>query len=375
MAGGETGRAAWQSDDLAGGVLASLRDHVAVVDSAGNIIAVNEAWRRFARDNDAKSPEAVLEGANYLDVCKRSTADGDEFAIRALGGLQSILREEADEFSMEYPCSSPDVERWFFMTVVPLQLPGGGCVVSHTDVTERKKAERDLQHSEQALRESREQYRLLARRLLSAHEDASRQLARELHDDLSQRLAVLAMDAGKLAGKGIGPDVVTEGLKRIQEQVSALSRDIHAIARQLHPSILDDLGLDDAVKAACATFSEHEGIHVDYKSVRIPKDLSPEVALNLYRIIQEALNNIAKHAGASTVSMSIEEKNETIYLSVADNGAGFDRSDLRKIEGLGLASMRERVDLIRGALTIETGPGEGTKIRVVVPFAGGAGQG
>jgi len=366
----DAGRTSWQSDTFAAGVLASLRDHVAVIDSSGKIIAVNTAWRDFALNNDARSPAAVLEGANYLDVCRRSTEDGDEYAEKALKGLENVVSHRAGGFSMEYPCSSPDEERWFIMTVVPLRLPGGGCVVSHTNITELKKAERELRQSEQALRSSREEYRMLARRLISADEDARRQLARELHDDLSQRLAVLAMDTGKLIGNQEASRAVTEALKRMQESMNTLAKDMHAIARQLHPSMLDDLGLVDAIETACATFSHHEGLPVQFRSGDVPGSLSPEVSLNLYRIVQEGLNNISKHAGASSVSVSIEAKNDAIHLSIIDDGAGFDRPALDRIRGLGLASMRERVDIMGGALTIESAPNQGTKIRVVVPLSG-----
>jgi signal transduction histidine kinase len=312
-----------------------------------------------------------MEGANYLEVCGRAIKEGDEYAERALFGLESVLKNEAETFSMEYPCSSPDEERWFILKVVPLRLPEGGCVISHTDITAWKEAERGLQDSQRALRESREDYRSLARQLLSAQEDARRQLARELHDDLSQRLAVVSIEAGKLAHTENAPDEIATALIRMQQQIRVLSDDIHAIARQLHPSILDDLGLDEAVAAACSKFSEHEGITLKYSSDKIPDGLDSEIALNIYRIVQEALSNVAKHAKASEVTISIDGKNEAIHLRVIDDGAGFERTDLRKLRGLGLASIRERVDLIHGALTIKTAPGKGTEIRVVVPLPGG----
>jgi signal transduction histidine kinase len=359
---------------LAEGVLDSLRDHVAVLRRDGTIIAVNEAWRQFAAQNDSGSQATVSEGVNYLDVCRRATGDGDDFAERALAGIEDVLSREIDVFSMEYPCSSPDEERWFLMKVVPLKLPDGGCVVSHANITAWKNAERELLASEGALRESREDYRTLARKLLTATEDARRRLARELHDDISQRLALLSMEAGKLVRAGSKREDIPAGLIRIQEQVASLSEDMHAIARQLHPSILDDLGLDDAVAAACSSFSDRAGILVEYQSDRVPEGLDPEVSLNIYRIIQEALNNTVKHADASKVTVSLAGKHDAIHLSIKDDGMGFDRADLRDAPGLGLASIHERVDLMKGALTIKTAPGKGTEIRVVVPVSGADGR-
>jgi signal transduction histidine kinase len=365
---GETAVDDWPSGTFAKNVLDSLRDHVAVMRRDGVIVAVNDAWRQFAIDNDSQSLESVAEGVNYLEICSRSTGDADDYAERALLGLDEVMRGEAESFEMEYPCSSPEEERWFLMKVVPLRVPEGGCVVSHQDITSRKRAERELLDSERALRDSREDYRALARKLLTVGEDESRRLARELHDDLSQRLAVLSLEAGKLASTKTAPDTIPVGLKQLQDQIGAISRDIHAIARQLHPSILEDLGLDDALAEHCAAFSEYEGLRVDYVSEHLPKHMDPDVALNIYRIVQEALSNVAKHAEASSVSVSLVRKNQSLYLCIGDDGVGFERSESRGSKGLGLASMRERVAVIGGALTITTEPGNGTLIRVVVPL-------
>jgi signal transduction histidine kinase len=281
------------------------------------------------------------------------------------------MRGEDDTFSMEYPCSSPQEERWFLMRVVPLRLSEGGCVISHSDITGLKLVERDLINRKRALRESREDYRTLARKLLNATEEARRRLAREIHDDLSQRLAVLSMDAGKLAES---EDVQEEGaaaLQDIRQRMESLSEDMHAIARQLHPSILDDLGLDEALASACSFFSDHLGIEVEYRGEDIPDALRPEVSLNMYRIVQEALSNVGKHAGAGRVEVALVGEGGALQLSIRDDGVGFREAEIHRAPGLGLASMRERVNLIGGTLVLETAPGRGTEIRVTVPLSRG----
>ncbi len=236
------------------------------------------------------------------------------------------------------------------------------------EIDERKTAEAAIRKTKNALRESREEYRELVRKLISAQEDARSRLARELHDDFSQRLAVLAMYAAKIEHQHDDPGAIVEGLKRIQDESVKLSEDIHDIARQLHPSILDDLGLPDAIASACENFSQYEGIPVEYKQESIPPRIPKDVALSIYRIGQEALSNIAKHARANRVLVSLACRDGVLHLDIKDDGAGFDTTAAEKKAGLGLASMRERTYLIGGSLTIQTAPGDGTEIKVVVPL-------
>jgi signal transduction histidine kinase len=149
-----------------------------------------------------------------------------------------------------------------------------------------------------------------------------------------------------------------------------LSSDIHAISRQLHPSILDDLGLFDAVKAECQGFRRREGITVKYEPKAIPYQLPKDAALTLFRIVQEGLRNVAKHAQTQDANVSLFGMDDSIYLSISDDGVGFDYSEARKKPGLGLASMEERVRLIQGEISIKSEPGKGTVIEVRAPLTG-----
>lgn len=238
----------------------------------------------------------------------------------------------------------------------------------HREIDERKTAEAGRRRSEDALRESWAQYRELARRLISAQEETRRRLARELHDDFSQRLAVIAMHAATIERGRDDSATITEGLRRIQDESVKLSEDIHDIARQLHPSILDDLGLPDAVASACEKFSQYEEIPVEYTHDNIPPGIPKDVALNTYRIVQEGLANISKHAHASKVRVSLTQRDGALRLVIEDDGAGFDAATAAKRGGLGLAGMKERIDLIGGTLTVRSAPGEGTTIEAVAPL-------
>ena len=240
------------------------------------------------------------------------------------------------------------------------------------DITQHKQAEEGLRTSEMALRQSQERYRMLAGHLLTAQEAERKRLARELHDDLSQRLAALAMEAEILerhTSPLTGADHVR--LKEMKNKLVELSIDVHAMSRRLHPSILDDLGLADAVASECAMFRKRDGIVVNYRVENISREIPPNVAVCLYRIVQEALRNISRHSGATEVAISLVGENQAIRLSIRDNGKGFDPGQKTSQAGLGLDSMQERAHLIAGDFSAKSQPGQGTVIEVLAPLSRG----
>jgi PAS domain S-box-containing protein len=244
-------------------------------------------------------------------------------------------------------------------------------LVAVRDITERQRVEEELRVSEEALQKSREGYRNLAGYLMTAHEVERKRLGRELHDDLTQRLAALAMEAERIeqvtqtSAKAIFPN-----LKAIKDKLVELSMDTHALSRRLHPVILEDLGLNDAVVSECRAFAQREGIAVRSEAEDISEEVSPDVGLCVYRIIQEGLRNVAKHAGASEVLVSLVGLDGHVHVTIKDNGIGFDPAQLKKKGGLGLASMQERAHIIGGDFSIQSQPGQGTIIEVVAPYQG-----
>ncbi len=239
------------------------------------------------------------------------------------------------------------------------------------EIETRKRTEEELLAREGALRASKEEFRTLAGRLLTAQEAERSLLAREMHDDLTQRLAVLSIEAGKLEQQlQSSRSPASAKLGEMRQQIVKLSSDVHAISRQLHPSILDDLGLVEAIKSECNNFTQREGIVVRYKPVRLPPRIPRDIALCIYRIIQEGLRNIAKHAQATEAHLSLIGKNDALYLSIKDTGVGFDPLGVKKKTSLGLASMEERVRLIQGNFSIQSQPGQGTEIKVRAPLSG-----
>jgi signal transduction histidine kinase len=234
----------------------------------------------------------------------------------------------------------------------------------------RKRAEEALRAKERQLRTARDNLRVLAGKLLQAQEEERRRIAREMHDDWTQRLAVLAIDTARMEqDPGLGPSARAQ-LEAMRGELVSLSEDVHALSRQLHPSILGDLGLADALLSECASFARREGIAVDYRPEGVPASVPKEVALCVYRVAQEALRNIARHARVKAARVSLVGTGQDLLLSVQDEGAGFDPAGIRSRPALGLSSMEERVRLIQAELSVRSAPGRGTTVTVRVPLTG-----
>jgi len=255
--------------------------------------------------------------------------------------------------------------RWIEHSCQPVNDAEGkflGIRGSNKDITGRKQTEEKVQETEKDLRK-------LTGRLIWGQEEERRRLARDLHDDLTQRLAVMAIQMGRMelaAQEGRSPQV--EEFQALREQTVQISADIHAISRQLHPAILDDLGLVKAIEAECSRFAKREGIEVRFTAEGVPESLKKVISLSLYRIVQEGLTNIAKHACARQVEVALIATAAGLSLSIQDDGIGFDAAEVRKKTGLGFSSMRERVRIIRGELRIAPSPNLGTLITVEVPL-------
>jgi signal transduction histidine kinase len=219
------------------------------------------------------------------------------------------------------------------------------------DITDRKRAE-------QATRD-------FGGRLLQAQEAERARLARELHDDITQRLARLAIDASRADS---GPDTRNGSIRDLREGLVRLSEDIHTLSYRLHPSMLGDLGLAASLKAECERFSQQTSITTGVKLGELPTLIPPDAALTLFRIAQEALRNVARHASSKVAAVALRPLDNGLQLAVTDNGIGFDPRGQRARPSLGLASMRERVRLLGGELDIESAPGQGTTILAWVPL-------
>jgi signal transduction histidine kinase len=230
------------------------------------------------------------------------------------------------------------------------------------DIGEQKRAER-------ALGASRQELRALAGRLINAEEEARKRISRELHDDLGQQLAILAFDCGSLlVDTTLGADQIRQEVRNIETRVVQISQNVRQIAHQLHPSILEDLGITAGLRELCDEFSAREGIKTSFHEDHIGKELPVSIASCLYRVTQEALHNVSKHANARSVWVKLNGMADGVQLSIHDSGIGFDTNSESFRSGLGIVSMKERVRLVRGKFSIHSEPGHGTEVSVFVPF-------
>lgn len=221
----------------------------------------------------------------------------------------------------------------------------------------RRRAEQEAQH--------------LGGRILTAQEDERRRLAREMHDDVTQRLAALAIDAANVqAGAGKTPTGTAVGA--IRQRLVKLSEDVHALSYRLHPSMIEDLGLVPALRAECNRVARQEPLAVEFDAATMPKDMPPKIAICLYRVAQEALRNVVRHANAKHVAVSLQAKGDGVALTVADDGTGIGDAGERARTSLGLVSMRERVRLVGGTLDISSRPQQGTAVVAWVPLGAAA---
>ena len=315
------------------------------------------------------APEEVIT----MERFEQSVFPGDLTHVR-----QAIARslENNEQLLIEYRIQTDtDRMKWIHSSGRPYFKPGGKpdrLMGVSIDITERKKMEETLRISEVNLRNNQKDLQRLAGRLISVKEEELRRLSRELHDDLTQRLAVLAIEAGKLelqmVDKKLTLTECSQAVSAIKQQIIWVSEDVHRISRQLHPTILDDLGLVRAVEAECTAIGQREGIEVVFTSKEIPDRLPPDIPLCLYRIIQEGLNNCICHSGAKSCEVILKGSGDTISLAVRDKGMGFNPDEVRNKPGLGLSSMRERVQLVGGYFKVDTEPGRGTSIHVSIPL-------
>jgi two-component system CheB/CheR fusion protein len=252
------------------------------------------------------------------------------------------------------------------------------------DETQRMRAERErvrlhqlerdllserVQSADAALDRTRQELRDLAGSLMSAQEDERRRIARELHDDFSQRLAALEMGLEHVRQRATraGQDWASR-LDTLVRDVAELSKEVRSLSHRLHPSVLDDLGLDAAIRQLINDLQRTAGL-----TVRLTSNLGGSVALPntvataLYRIAQEALRNIVRHARDASVMVNLAATSDEVRLTIHDDGPGMDLLAVREKGGLGLVSMRERANLAGGSLEIRSAPGAGTEVMAVVP--------
>lgn len=263
-----------------------------------------------------------------------------------------------------YQPSAWDQYRWQIIIFVSFALFQTVLIIAlASSLRKRRQAEAALLLNQQDLQN-------LTGRLISSQEEVLRRISREMHDDLTQRLALVAIESGKLELKirNASGQIEMNEIVEIKDQLIKVANDFHALSRQIHPSILDDLGLVRAMESECSSFSKRRGIAVHFETLAVPDSVPKEIALCLYRILQESLRNIAKHAKVHEASVTLQREGNNLTLTIRDEGLGFTLPSRPDHHGLGLASMRERIQFVKGEFSITSKPGEGTVIRATIPI-------
>jgi signal transduction histidine kinase len=272
-----------------------------------------------------------------------------------MNGIKSVLEGARPRFELEWVSDFKEGRKWIMTSVMPLEMKAGGLVITHTEITDRKQAEEERLE--------------LSGRLIDMQEKERSRLARELHDDFNQRLAVLAIDLERAAQTiDDSPVVARQRLHELWSRASEIGTDLHSLSHRLHSSTLESLGLVLGVSSLCAEFEEQQGIQVDFTHENIARSVSPDIALCLFRVAQEGLRNVKRHSGASRAEIRLEAAEQEISLSISDAGTGFDSRTSRARAGLGIRSMQERLRLLGGRFEISSQPGEGTMIHVSIPL-------
>ena len=476
-----------KSDTFNRGILNALISNIAVIDMHGCIIAVNEAWSRFSLDNNAVNSGV---GANYLDVCRQAAIEKYPNAAQSLAGIESVLYGAETKFTMEYACHSPDQQRWFIMTVVPLGSPGtDGAVISHFDITERKHTEEALRNSERNYREifnavndaifvhdaetgaildvndamrrlygftydetaglhvsdgsmgvspysSKEAEQWMAKtvaegpqvfewharkkggelfwvevalksaningkqcvlavvrdigerintkkllfdlnlrlsdmneHLLSIQEQERTSIARDIHDDLGQNLALLKLDVESIQLKiPAGNCDLNQTLTHMRESIKQISGKVQRIAAKLRPPLLDNVGLTAAIEWQVSEVKKRSDVEFFLMLNEEADVLDQTSSIVIIRIVQECLTNIIRHANATEVSISLSRRGSSIFLEITDNGCGITTDKLNCSKAYGLMGMRERARSCHGNLKISGIPEKGTTVSLTIPL-------
>jgi len=208
----------------------------------------------------------------------------------------------------------------------------------------------------------------LSGRLIVAQEEERSRIAGEIHDDYQQRLAMLANNLEMLGREAEDTSVHMKAhIRQLWNDVSELAFDMHSLSHQLHSSTLENLGLEAGIRGFCKEF-ERQGLHINFTSEELPRDVAPESALCLFRVAQEALRNVRRHSGADSADVKLELDGRTLHLLISDSGNGFDPKSSQAGRGIGIRCMEERLRLVGGQLRLHSQPSQGTRIEAWLPI-------
>jgi PAS domain S-box-containing protein len=306
----------------------------------------NEGWLKFTgRSIDAELGDGWADGVHPEDLQRCLGTYTQAFDLREEFGMEYRLRRHDGEF------------RWVLDKGVPRfdqKSSFVGYIGSCVDITERKQAETALAN--------------VSRRMIEAQERERTRIARELHDDIGQRLALLAVNLAQLQQEGEDLAEIRGRVGELTDQASEIAVDLQTISHRLHSSKLESLGLAAAMRGFCNEFGEQQKVGIDFGSRDLPDPLAPEISLCLFRVLQEALHNSAKYSDVRQFKVRSWGTPNEVHLTVTDFGSGFDQKAARAGRGLGIISMDERLKILNGTLSIDSQLERGTTVHALVPI-------
>src|SRR6201981_20112 len=309
-------------------------------------LQVSERWC-----TDYLPGRTQILGRSHYEIFPDMPERWKEVHRRALEG--ETLRAKEDRWDGQ---DGPHWARWEVRPWRAAEGAVGGILILAEDITRRKQMEEALSD--------------MSRRLIESQEQERARIGRELHDDIYQRLAMRSLELEQLQEN---PSEVQSRVQELRNQTTELSNDVQAMSHDLHSSKLEYLGVVAGIKSWCKEFGERQRVEIDFSN-DVHSALPFEIGLSIFRVLQEALHNATKHSGVKRIEMQLREDSGEIHLIIRDSGKGFDVEAALQGRGLGLTSMRERVRLGNGKISLKSKPTGGTTIHVRVPFASGHGS-
>jgi PAS domain S-box-containing protein len=318
---------------------------VAMLDRDMRYIQVSDRWC-----SDYSLDSSQILGHSHYEIFPDLPEGWKQIHRRCLEG--ETLGAEEDRWDREGGTT------WLRWEIRPWRTPTGivgGILIFSEDITHRKQMEEALSG--------------VSRRLIEAQERERGRIARDLHDDICQRLALASIELEQVQRKL--PDSVSEQrshLEELRKQIIDISTDVQMMSHELHSAKLSYLGIAIALRGFCREFGEHHKVEIEFESRDLPRQLPPDVSLCLFRVLQEALHNASKHSGVKRFDVQLWGTSGDVHLTISDLGSGFDTEAAMKGRGLGITSMQERLKLVKGELTISSQPKRGTTIHARVPL-------
>jgi PAS domain S-box-containing protein len=329
-----------------------LREYEKAVEGAEDIIGVVDREYRLLLANRQYLRMRNLTREQVVGCFVSEVLGKEVFETIIKPKLDECFRGRVVRYEMKF--SYPTVgERDLLLSYFPIETDNGTIdrvvCISH-DITDRKRAE--------------EMVSSMTRKLIEAQEQERARIGRELHDDINQRLGMLALQLERLLDD---PSEIHSRARELRKDVVEISSDVQSLSHELHSSSLEYLGVVAGMKSWCKEFAERQRIDVDFRG-DVASAVAAEIGLTLFRVLQEALHNVIKHSGAKRAEVRIREDSGEIHLTISDLGRGFEIDATTQRKGLGLTSMRERVRLVNGTITIDSKLRPGTTIHVCVPL-------